>query len=57
MRLLIAEDDAELGPRLRDRLVREGYAVDLANDGIAVVFSARSVDDTRVTTVINLGEK
>lgn len=34
MRLLIAEDDAELGSRLRDRLVREGYAVDLAADGI-----------------------
>ncbi len=34
MRLLIAEDDAELGPRLRDRLVREGYAVDLAADGV-----------------------
>ena len=32
--LLIAEDDAELGPRLRDRLVREGYAVDLAADGV-----------------------
>ena len=34
MRLLIAEDDAELGNRLRDRLAREGYAVDLAADGI-----------------------
>ena len=34
MRLLIAEDDAELGDRLRDRLAREGYAVDLAADGI-----------------------
>ena len=34
MRLLIAEDDAELGNRLRERLVREGYAVDLVPDGI-----------------------
>lgn len=34
MRLLIAEDDAQLGPRLRERLVREGYAVDLATDGV-----------------------
>ncbi|MCM5570153.1 response regulator transcription factor [Burkholderiaceae bacterium FT117] len=34
MRLLIAEDDAELGGRLRDRLARAGYAVDLAADGI-----------------------
>ncbi len=34
MRLLIVEDDARLGERLRARLLREGYAVDLAADGI-----------------------
>ncbi|NLF55614.1 MAG: response regulator transcription factor [Thauera phenolivorans] len=34
MRLLIVEDDATLGERLRARLLREGYAVDLAADGI-----------------------
>lgn len=34
MRLLIAEDDPELGPRLRERLVRAGYAVDLAANGV-----------------------
>ncbi len=34
MRLLIAEDDAVLGERLRRRLMREGYAVDWATDGI-----------------------
>ena len=34
MRLLVAEDDAELGPRLRERLVRAGYAVDLAANGV-----------------------
>ena len=34
MRLLIAEDDPELGPRLRERLVHAGYAVDLAADGV-----------------------
>ncbi len=34
MRLLIAEDDAELGERLRHRLMREGYAVDWVTDGI-----------------------
>ena len=30
MRLLVVEDDAALGERLRTRLVAEGYAVDLA---------------------------
>ncbi len=34
MRLLIVEDDARLGERLRARLLREGYAVDLAAGGI-----------------------
>lgn len=34
MRLLIAEDDPELGPRLRERLVQAGYAVDLAANGV-----------------------
>ena len=34
MRLLIVEDDAELGNGLRARLSREGYAVDLAVNGV-----------------------
>ncbi len=34
MRLLIVEDDAALGERLRERLRQEGYAVDLAADGV-----------------------
>ncbi|MDT3679655.1 MAG: response regulator transcription factor [Burkholderiaceae bacterium] len=34
MRLLIAEDDEPLAARLRERLAREGYAVDLAHDGV-----------------------
>lgn len=34
MRLLVVEDDPPLGERLRTRLVAEGYAVDLARDGI-----------------------
>lgn len=34
MRLLIAEDDTALGEQLRQRLVAEGYAVDLAANGI-----------------------
>jgi len=32
--LLIVEDDAELGNALRTRLVRDGYAVDLADNGV-----------------------
>ncbi len=34
MRLLLVEDDAVLGDRLRNRLAQEGYAVDLVADGI-----------------------
>jgi len=34
VRLLIAEDDERLAASLRERLVREGYAVDVAHDGI-----------------------
>lgn len=34
MRLLIVEDDAELGNALRTRLLREGYAVDLVGNGV-----------------------
>ncbi len=34
MRLLLAEDDAELGPQLQLALQRAGYAIDLATDGI-----------------------
>jgi two-component system OmpR family response regulator len=33
MRILVAEDDAEIGERLRAALSGAGYAVDLANDG------------------------
>ncbi|MDT8452843.1 MAG: response regulator transcription factor [Gammaproteobacteria bacterium] len=34
MRLLLVEDDAVLGPRLRQDLRRAGYAVDLVDNGI-----------------------
>ncbi|QKT03548.1 response regulator transcription factor [Ectothiorhodospiraceae bacterium 2226] len=34
MRVLLVEDDADLGPRLRQRLTKEGFAVDLASGGI-----------------------
>jgi two-component system, OmpR family, response regulator len=35
MRILLAEDDAQLSTRLTDDLRRRGYAVDVAADGIA----------------------
>ena len=34
MRLLLVEDDAILGPRLRQDLRAAGYAVDLVDNGI-----------------------
>ncbi len=34
MRVLIAEDDEPLAARLRERLAREGYAIDVAHDGV-----------------------
>lgn len=34
MRLLLAEDDPTLGPRLKADLVHAGFAVDLANNGL-----------------------
>lgn len=34
MRLLLVEDDAELGPQLKTSLQQAGYAVDLAVDGV-----------------------
>jgi DNA-binding response OmpR family regulator len=34
MRLLVVEDDADLGERLRVRLEHEGYAVDVSDNGI-----------------------
>ena len=34
MRLLLVEDDPQLGPALRERLIAAGYAVDLCADGI-----------------------
>jgi two-component system OmpR family response regulator len=35
MRLLLVEDDPQLGPQLKTALQQAGYAVDLATDGIA----------------------
>ena len=34
MRVLLVEDDPHLGPDLRAELLRSGYAVDLADNGV-----------------------
>lgn len=38
MRLLLAEDDPRLGPRLKQNLKRAGFAVDLVDNGIDAEF-------------------
>ena len=43
MRLLLAEDSPELGPRLKTGLERHGYAVDLAADGPGAELQADTV--------------
>jgi len=41
VRLLLVEDDAELGPRLQQTLSKAGYAVDLSDNGIDGEFLGR----------------
>ena len=42
MRLLIAEDEAELAETVRRAFVEEGFSVDVAPDGASAVFNAES---------------
>lgn len=53
MRLLLAEDSPELGPRLKTGLERHGYAVDLAADGVSAELQADTVAYDAV--VLDLG--
>ena len=53
MRLLLAEDSPELGPRLKTSLERHGYAVDLAADGVSAELQADTVAYDAV--VLDLG--
>lgn len=53
MRLLLAEDSHELGPRLKAGLERHGYAVDLACDGPTAELQADTV--TYDAVVLDLG--
>ena len=53
MRLLLAEDSHDLGPRLKSALERQGYAVDLACDGCAAELQADTV--TYDAVILDLG--
>ena len=53
MRLLLAEDSPELGPRLKTSLERHGYAVDLAADGVSAELQADTIAYDAV--VLDLG--
>ncbi len=43
MRLLLAEDDAELSLRLKKYLLKQGYAVDVADNGVDAEFQGREI--------------
>jgi DNA-binding response OmpR family regulator len=53
VRLLLAEDSPDLGPRLKSALERQGYAVDLARDGPAAELQADTV--TYDAVILDLG--
>jgi two-component system OmpR family response regulator len=53
MRLLLVEDDAILGPRLKQDLKRAGYAVDLADNGVDAEFLGR--EEPYDAVILDLG--
>ena len=53
MRVLLVEDDPQLGPDLREELLRSGYAVDLANNGVDG--EAMGYEDIYDLVVLDLG--
>ncbi|MDI3324722.1 response regulator transcription factor [Pontibacterium granulatum] len=53
MRVLLVEDDPQLGPDLREELLRSGYAVDLADNGIDG--EAMGYEDIYDLVVLDLG--
>lgn len=53
MRVLLVEDDAVLGPDLKNELARNGYAVDLADNGIDG--EAMGFEDIYDIVVLDLG--
>lgn len=53
MRVLLVEDDPQLGPDLRAELLRNGYAVDLADNGVDG--EAMGYEDIYDLVVLDLG--
>lgn len=53
MRLLLAEDDAELAQRLKPELESAGYAVDISNDGVDAEF--RGDEEGYDAVILDLG--
>jgi DNA-binding response OmpR family regulator len=53
LRLLLAEDDTALGPRLKRYLDRQGFAVDLFDNGVDAAFYGSETDYDAV--VLDLG--
>ena len=53
MRVLLVEDDPQLGPDLREELLRSGYAVDLADNGVDG--EAMGYEDIYDIVVLDLG--
>jgi len=53
MRVLLVEDDPQLGPELRTELLRNGYAVDLADNGVDG--EAMGYEDIYDLVVLDLG--
>ncbi|HMM74728.1 MAG TPA: response regulator transcription factor [Gammaproteobacteria bacterium] len=53
MRLLLVEDEPRLAARLREQLSAQGYAVDVASDGIDAEFQGLEVDYDLI--VLDLG--
>lgn len=57
MRLLVVEDDAELGSLLVQRLTAEGYIVDLSTDGEDGLFQATSGTHNAIILDIGLPQR
>ena len=57
MRILVVEDDAELGPSLKGRLESQHYAIDLLGDGIDALHAALTVPyDALIVDVLLPGQ-
>lgn len=57
MRLLLAEDDPTLGPRLKQDLKRAGYTIDLVANGIDAEFQGKESDYDAIILDLGLPER